>query len=80
MTTAERTEQQISEELVKLAKTQANVEAAASAGRISEHDCAERMARAEQRATNRIAFITGNPRPRQRVRQPLDNPTAGIVA
>jgi hypothetical protein len=48
-------------------------------GRISEHDGEERKARAEQWTLNRIAFIEGAPRPRQREQQPLDDPNAGAV-
>lgn len=67
-------------ELAKLHRIQANIEAAVAAGRISARDGRERCARAEQFTANRLAFIQGRPRPKQRVPRPLDDPDAGRVA
>jgi hypothetical protein len=74
-----RLDQAVDSELAKLARVQVKIDAAVAAGRISADDGEERKARAEQWATNRIAFLSGQPRPRQRMRQPLDDPNAGRV-
>ena len=66
-------------EAAKLARIITNIQTACEDGRISEHDRDERIARAEQRTENRIAFLKGEPRPKQRQQQPLDDPDAGKV-
>jgi hypothetical protein len=75
-----RVEAAVAHELALLARAQSNIEAAVEDGRISAADGEERAARAEQWTANRIAWIKGEPRPRQRERRPLENPDAGRVA
>ena len=74
-----RIERAVDAELAKLARVMDNIDAAFADGRISEHDCEERKARAEQWTANVIAFTRGEPRPRQRQQVPLDDPNAGVV-
>ena len=66
-------------ELAKLERVLTNIAQAVADGRISPHDGDEREARAEQGTANRIAYLRGEPRPKQRKRQPLDDPDAGRV-
>lgn len=75
-----RTQRAVDTELAKCARASANIATAHEDGRISEHDRDERIARVEDWAMNRIAWITGQPRPAQRDKQPLDDPNAGVVA
>jgi len=63
-------------ELLKLVRVTTNIEQACADGRITEHDRDERIARAEQWTANRLAWITGSPRPKQRRRFPLDEETS----
>ena len=74
-----RVDRALTYELTRYAKAEANIERAFEEGRISAHDRDERIARAAQWCTNRVAFIRGEPRPMQRQNQPLDDPSAGIV-
>jgi membrane-bound lytic murein transglycosylase MltF len=74
-----RVQRAVDTELAALARGQANIDAAHERGQISAHDCEERKARAEQWTTNRIAYLTGEPRPPQRQQLPLDDPDAGSV-
>lgn len=69
----------VAAELAQFARVSENIAQAVEDGRISERDGEERTARAEQWTTNRIAFIKGEKRPRQRVNQPLDDPDAHKV-
>lgn len=74
-----RTQRAVDAEVAKLARSTANITRAWEDGRLSEHDRDERIARAESWCENRIAWITGAPRPPQRTKQPLDDPDAGKV-
>jgi hypothetical protein len=65
--------------LAKLVRVTARIEKAVVDGRISERDGVERIARFEQSMMNEIAHFSGQPRPKQRERQPLDDPDAGKV-
>lgn len=75
----ERVDNAVNVRLADFARVSANIERACEEGRISEHDRDERIARYEQRIANEIAFIRGEPQPKQRVQQPLDDPDAGRV-
>lgn len=75
----QRVETAVDVELAELARAAANITTACEQGRISEHDRDERIARREQWTANRIAWISGEPRPPQRDNQPLDDPDAGRV-
>jgi hypothetical protein len=79
MTENPRVTRAVELELEKLARSARNIATAVDDGRISQHDGEERTARAEQWATNRIAFLRGDPRPQQRKLQQLDDPDAGRV-
>jgi hypothetical protein len=74
-----RVEAAVAAELARFARIESNIEAACEDGRISEHDRDERIARAEQWTANVVAHLRGEPRPKQRVSQPLDDPDAGRV-
>lgn len=74
-----RVQNMIDVQLTKLARMTRNIEQACEDGRISEHDRDERIARAEQGIVNTIAHFSGQPRPKQRESQPLDDPDAGRV-
>lgn len=74
-----RVQKMIDVELAKLVRESANIEQACEDGRISEHDRDERIARREQWHLGVIAHFSGQPRPKQRKQQPLDDPDAGRV-
>jgi hypothetical protein len=72
-------EDAVNVELAEFARASANIERACEQGLISEHDRDERIARREDWAAGRIAFIRGEERPKPRKRKPLDDPDAGKV-
>lgn len=63
----ERMQRAVDTEVAKLARASANITQAWEAGRITEHDRDERIARAESWCEGRIAWITGVPRQPRRV-------------
>jgi hypothetical protein len=69
----------VEHELDKLQRIFSNLKRAADEGRITPHDHDERAMRADQWTANVIAYLRGEPRPEQRMPQPLDNPDAGRV-
>ena len=69
----------VAPELAKFERSALNISIACAEGRISEHDCDERTARALHWRDSRIAWICGLPRPKMRQRVPLDDENAGRV-
>lgn len=76
MTKEERIAKAVDNEIARFKVTQRRYNEAAERGQISEHDAAEQIARKKQNLANRIAWIAGEPRPKPRRHQPLDNPEA----